>query len=84
MVPWYTTNENTQFCFATLGVSFCLSRLGGIVAPVSNIGCLPNVACNVGQLSPSLGYNVGFFLKFDDNIGLKILLIPNVVLINIG
>ncbi len=67
-----TTNENTQRCFATLGVDFCPSKLGGIVAPVSNIGCQPNVACNIGRLSPLLGYNIGFFLKFDDNVGLKI------------
>ena len=67
-----TTNENTQRCFATLGVDFCFSKLGDIAAPVSNIGCQPNVACNIGRLSPLLGYNIGFFLKFDDNVGLKI------------
>ena len=33
-----TANENTQCCLATLGVSFCPSKLGGIIAPLSNVG----------------------------------------------
>ncbi len=65
--------KNYQCCLEMLGVSFYPSKLGCMIAPVSN----------VGRLLPSLGYNIVFFLKFDDNIGLQILLIPNVVL-NIG
>ncbi len=34
----FIANENTHRCLATLGVSFCPSKLGGIIAPLSNVG----------------------------------------------
>jgi len=43
------------------------------------LGCEPNVAHTIGQLSLTLGYNMGFSPNVDDNAGLQNFLISNAV-----
>jgi len=43
------------------------------------LGCEPNVAHTIGQLSLTLGYYMGFSPNVDDNAGLQNFLISNAV-----